>query len=168
MGNGRGIKHSIKSRKALLLTTAVLAGIVGIGVPSATETAQAATTPTCTAIANPSGPAWCIWSGTGGTGSQEAIGQSTVLDLDNYYIRNLDKSVEDAVGANGGKMYLRLYYSLNLKGSWVCLDPGTFLYDTFYYNFNNAPSQPGYGQSIYDNVASLSWTSSACGNPIVP
>jgi hypothetical protein len=147
---------------------AAITAIAIMSIPSGA--AKAATTPYCNSPGNPTSPSWCIWTafngGLGYSGYTEASAWYSVPNLSTFEVRNLDKSLENAVGSDGGKLYLRLYYSPNYGGAWVCVNPGFFAGDTGAYYFDNGSGKAGFDQTIYDNVASLTYTTSACTNPL--
>jgi len=155
--------------KISLTAAAVLAASAMIGVPSVAEAAPVAKaapaaqpTESCVESDDPEANVYCIYMGTNGTGTY-MVTQLSLGDL--MLFRNADESVDNPIGLNNNKMYLRLYYSPNYAGSWVCMNPG-FIPNTSAYAFNNGPSLGGYGTSIWKNVASATLTGTACGNPI--
>jgi Peptidase inhibitor family I36 len=97
---------------------------------------------------------WCLYSGLNGNPLCWSS-LATVRYLSDYDCRNLDVSFANRTGG-----LVRMYYSPNLKGDWVCVNSGWYsnaLYNEFYV-FNNGPignAQYGTGQSIYLNVASI-------------
>ncbi len=59
--------------------------------------------------------------------------------------------------------WVRLYWGSNYTGAYFCLPPG-YGYATYYYPdlaFNEGKGSAGYGQKIWNNIASLRW-SGAC------
>ncbi|HEY8044523.1 MAG TPA: hypothetical protein VIF35_09670 [Streptosporangiaceae bacterium] len=153
--------------------------VMAQGGPSATATSRHAGSravlaakkqPVAPAIAAVSAPAcgnnvdvWCMWSGTEATGTQFGPKSGSIANLGNYSWRNLDESVENSAEPYG--VYLRLYYSPNYGGAWVCLNVGTYIQNTGNHSFNNGPNLAGYGATLYRNVASVSFTDSVCTNP---
>jgi Peptidase inhibitor family I36 len=103
---------------------------------------------------------YCIWQGINGTGNEEVNTTSDPL----LPYRNEDESVENS-GAPYD-LYLRLYYSPNYAGAWVCINPGSWLPNASNYNFNNGSGDAGYGATVWKNVASARFNTEACTNPI--
>lgn len=83
----------------------------------------------------------------------------------NYGCRNVDESFSNILS-----VAVRLYYSPNEQGAWVCIPAGwTSPKNSGLSNywFNNGPNAPGYGQGIWNNVASASVSSgNNCTNSI--
>jgi Peptidase inhibitor family I36 len=108
---------------------------------------------------------WCLYSGLNGNPLCWSS-LATVRYLSDYDCRNLDDSFANRTGG-----LVRMYYSPNLQGDWVCVNSGWYsnaLYNEFYV-FNNGPignAQYGTGQSIYLNVASIEVGSGKCSNPL--
>jgi hypothetical protein len=75
--------------------------------------------------------------------------------------RNVDESF-----ANRTSGLVRLYYSPNLQGAWVCINPGAYSNNLAGYVFNNGPDRAGYGAPLENDVASSSVASGDCGNPL--
>src|SRR5215469_7893963 len=75
--------------------------------------------------------------------------------------RNRDESI-----ANGSRDLVRMFFSPNLAGAWVCINPGTQFANLFGLRFNNGPNRPGYGFPVEDDVASIQFASGLCGNPL--
>jgi Peptidase inhibitor family I36 len=77
--------------------------------------------------------------------------------------RNADESF-----ANRTSGLVRLYYSPDLKGDWVCINPGAYSNNLAGYVFNNGPDKPGYGNGarLENNVASSSVGFGHCSNPL--
>lgn len=80
----------------------------------------------------------------------------------NYGCRNVDEAF-----ANLLSVAVRLYYSPNEKGAWVCVPAGWTSSDLYGYTFNNGSGDAGYGQLIFNNVASARVSgSNNCTNKI--
>lgn len=122
-------------------------------------TIAAASAPTC----GDNVDVWCMWSGTDATISQLGPKSGSIANLGSISWRNIDESVENSAEPYG--VYLRLYYSPNYGGAWVCLNVGTYIQNTANHSFNNGPKLAGYGATLYRNVASVSFTDSVCTNP---
>lgn len=104
---------------------------------------------------------WCDYASTSGSKlCQEQSG--TVRYWSNFGCRNVDESF-----ANRTSGLVRLYYSPNLKGPWVCVDSGWYSnnLNNGAYKFNNG-SGTGYGEKIINNVASSSTALGTCTNPL--
>jgi hypothetical protein len=147
---------------SILLPTA---GVAGLGTSSASaqligsNTAAHAASPDVPSTCDPSSV--CLYSETGYHGIKYDT-NSDNSNLDSVSFRNLDESVASAFTAK----YVRLYYSPNYDGAWVCLDPGTSISNVASVTFNNGSGEAGFGQSIYQNVASVGINSSKCTNPV--
>jgi hypothetical protein len=155
--------------RSLKLSSLAIVGIslLSVAVPGAA--ASAATRPAAKAASAHAGSAspnlscpdtgWCIFLSTYYTGSWESGAVNEPL----MPYRNQDESESNYRG------WLRLYYSPNYAGAWVCIDDGTDIPDTSKYVFNNGAGKAGYGATLWNNVASLTWSSSSssiCSNPI--
>ncbi len=81
--------------------------------------------------------------------------------------RNVDEYFADELPDSDA---IRLYYSPNEDGAWVCVPNGfgaTNSGNLSGYTFNNGPGDAGYGQSIENNVASSKVADgNNCSNPI--
>lgn len=75
--------------------------------------------------------------------------------------RNRDESI-----ANGSADVVRMFYSPNFAGAWVCINPGTQFANLSGYRFNNGPHRAGYGSPVEDDVASIQFGTGRCGNPL--
>lgn len=108
------------------------------------------------------GLSWCMWSGTDATGTQLGPEEGNIANLGSIGWRNIDESVENDAEPYGE--YLRLYYSPNYGGAWVCLNVGTYIQNTANHSFNNGSNLAGYGATLYRNVASVSFSDTKCTN----
>jgi hypothetical protein len=83
----------------------------------------------------------------------------------NYGCRNVDESFGNLLS-----VAVRLYYSPDEQGAWVCIPAGWISPKNSGlsgYYFNNGPNAPGYEQYIWNNVASASVSSANnCVNSI--
>jgi len=79
--------------------------------------------------------------------------------------RNLDESFANVSGDP-----VRVYYSPNFEGAWACVNSGWYSNDLNkdVYTFNNGGNgDAGYGQEIWENIASSAQASGGtCGNPL--
>jgi hypothetical protein len=105
----------------------------------------------------------CLWNGTNFGGSDSDFLFRSDGSLPGG-ISNNEKSGANEL--NGSSQYARLYWGSNFTGAWVCLNPGTSFSDFSNFTFNNGSGQPGFGQSIKNNIASVGLNSSACSNPL--
>jgi len=84
--------------------------------------------------------------------------------------RNKDEAFADIEDAAGGCCAVRLYYSPDWQGAWACVDIGWYSNDLNQeaYTFDNGPGRLGYGQEIWENVASSQIVegTSKCSNPL--
>lgn len=79
-----------------------------------------------------------------------------------YGCRNRDESFGNLMS-----VAVRLYYSPNQAGAWVCVPSEWNSTNLSGYTFNNGSGRPGYGQYIWNNIASSSVsTGNDCSNPI--
>lgn len=82
----------------------------------------------------------------------------------NYGCRNVDEYFEQPLPG----FVVRLYYSPNAGGAWVCVPYG-FVGSLAPYAFDDGPTTAGgYGQGIWNNVASSVVSAGTCGNPNSP
>jgi Peptidase inhibitor family I36 len=140
-------------------------------VSSLSEPAQPVSQAAATTAAIPQGAYtncpnkyWCLYSGLSGSGlCWHSL--ATVRYLSDYFCRN-----EDASFANRTPGLIRLYYSPNLSGDWVCVNSGWYSNNLFndFYKFNNGTSGTagGAGELIWMNVASVEVASGKCSNPL--
>jgi hypothetical protein len=169
-----GAKVKLSNTGVALFIAAV--AFAGVTVPSAADAASASPRSTATPeaagyaharsaplVVEPDcyvvGGDWCIWSGINGDGALE-YGTTSASSIS---LRNLDGSVENS--GDPYNLYLRLYYSPNYGGAWVCLNPGVWLANTANYKFNNGSGYPGYEKTLYDDVASVRFNTDPCSNP---
>jgi hypothetical protein len=163
---GLGVISMAAVLTGMLASPAIAApGRVGspaaLAVPAHTGArAVAAATPNC----SEDGDSWCLWTKVNAGGTEFGPNHGSDNNLGTIGLRNSDGSVENE--AEPYAVYLRLYYSPNYAGAWVCLDAATYIANTANYIFNNGTNRPGYHATLYDNVASVSFNSSACTNPI--
>jgi hypothetical protein len=76
--------------------------------------------------------------------------------------RNVDESF-----ANRTSGLVRLYYSPDLQGAWVCIDASKYSNNLAGYVFNNGGSgKAGYGAPLENDVASSETASGNCSNPL--
>jgi hypothetical protein len=75
--------------------------------------------------------------------------------------RNVDESF-----ANRTSGLVRLYYSPDLGGAWVCIDASKYSNNLAGYVFNNGSGKAGYGAALENDVASSSTASGNCSNPL--
>jgi hypothetical protein len=107
---------------------------------------------------------YCDFVGT--NGNDECFGISlSQPNWGNYDCRNLDESFANR---DGEGILVRLYYSPNYQGAWACVNDGWYSNDLNkdVYTFNNGAGDAGYGQEIWDNVASSYEADGTCGNPL--
>jgi hypothetical protein len=74
--------------------------------------------------------------------------------------RNVDEAFD-----NNTPDVVRLYYSPNYSGAWVCIPAHTGIENLSGKPFNNGSGLAGYGQSIFNNVASSTISTGTCSNP---
>jgi|HubBroStandDraft_6_1064221.scaffolds.fasta_scaffold435373_2 hypothetical protein len=92
---------------------------------------------------------------------------SGVDDLPNWNelgCRNLDESM-----ANVSGFPVRVYYEPNWQGAWACLNNGWYSNDLNkdVYTFSSGKGDAGYGQEIWENIASSAQaTGGSCSNPL--
>jgi hypothetical protein len=75
--------------------------------------------------------------------------------------RNVDESFFNRPG-----YVVRLYYSPNYAGAWVCFPQNTGISNLAGYTFNNGPGRAGYGARVENDVASSALYQGSCSNPI--
>jgi Peptidase inhibitor family I36 len=75
--------------------------------------------------------------------------------------RNVDESL-----ANRTSGLVRLYYSPNKAGAWVCLDSGFYSNNLSPYTFDNGQGRAGYGYPVNNDVASSEVGTGSCSNPL--
>jgi hypothetical protein len=103
---------------------------------------------------------YCDYAGTSGS-------DLCLLDnaTDRYWsdagCRNVDESF-----ANRTSGLVRLYYSPDLGGAWVCIDASKYSNNLAGYVFNNGSGKAGYGAPLENDVASSSTASGNCSNPL--
>jgi Peptidase inhibitor family I36 len=116
------------------------------------------------AFDNCPGGRWCLYYGPNGQPlCWDSL--STVRYLSDYGCRNEDWSF-----ANRTSGLVRMYYSPNLGGDWVCVNSGWYSnnLENQAYRFNNGTSgvAGGQGELIWRNVASVEVASGKCSNPL--
>lgn len=105
---------------------------------------------------------YCNFKQTDGNGfcfdSDEAISNWNAAGC-----RNIDESFSNRLGE-----LVRLYYSPNYQGAWACVDNGWYSnnMNKDVYTFDNGSGDAGYGQEIWDNVASSKPAGGSCSNPL--
>ena len=73
----------------------------------------------------------------------------------------------DASFYNNSLYSVRLYYSPNEKGAWVCIKSNTTISNiNSSYVFDNGSGDPGYHSPLRNDVASSNMTIQTCTNPI--
>jgi Peptidase inhibitor family I36 len=133
--------------------TMAVAAVLALGSP-----AMASTDSKNAALAFPcSAGYFCLYTANNWTGSELKVNTSQP-NLGSF--RNTDNSEANGVGP------VRLYYSPNYGGAWVCTISGLAITPLSDYTFNNGSGLAGYGQNIANNVASIKVGGSACTNPI--
>jgi hypothetical protein len=112
---------------------------------------------------NCTGGLWCDYSGTNGTLECIYSAGSTNWANKLFECRNSDESF-----ANRTSGLVRLYFSPNQKGAWVCINASKYDNNLAGFKFNNENSgnTAGYGQPIEDNVASSQVAGGSCSNPL--
>jgi hypothetical protein len=164
----------------------VFTAFVGIGFSSAASASPSARLTTAHRAAERSRPnapipgepscplngnlyTWCIWTGTGGTGSVIDAGIS-IPNLGVAGYRNVDESVENDGSSPPPGVTLFLYYSPNYQGAWLCLPGGYYVANASTWHFNQGKGLAGYDQSIWHNVASVKFVGDfdACLSVIAP
>jgi hypothetical protein len=68
--------------------------------------------------------------------------------------------------ANDSGSTVRLYFSPSFGGAHVCINPHTEFSSISRFSFNSGSGLAGFGQTIINNVASMSIGGSACTNPL--
>jgi len=63
---------------------------------------------------------------------------------------------------------VRIYYSPNYAGAWACLPAFEAYFDLNQSDetFDNGAGRPGYGQQVWENVASSAFGTGSCSNPM--
>jgi hypothetical protein len=103
---------------------------------------------------------YCDYAGT--NGSDLCLEASVSLpNWGDYGCRNVDESF-----ANRTSGLVRLYYSPDYQGAWVCIDASKYSNNLAPYTFNNGSSSAGYGAPLENDVASSSTASGNCTNPL--
>jgi hypothetical protein len=176
------LKRRILKLTVAAATIASVVGLTGLAATAAT-TAQTATTTAASASLTATHPVqggtqvpksaspdqaydncasgyYCDYVGTDGS-------DICLLDnaTDRYWsdagCRNVDESF-----ANRTSGLVRLYYSPDLGGAWVCIDASKYSNNLSGYVFNNGSGKAGYGASLENDVASSSTASGSCSNPL--
>jgi hypothetical protein len=98
----------------------------------------------------------CLWTETSYNGTVEALFQSDPSLPSG--ISNNEKSAADELS---GK-YVRFYYGPSYSGAWRCYNPTNATSNLSDVTFNKGQGDGGYGQSLYDNIASVGINTSAC------
>lgn len=162
------ITIGITAVTAASISTAALAAtgsVTRLGHPVSNSAAvhQHAVEPDTGAYTNCQRGLWCDYIGT--SGRYECIYSSGTTNWSNTFFqcRNLDESF-----ANRTSGLVRLYYSPNEQGAWVCIDASKYENNLsgFVFNNENKAETAGYGQPIKDNVASSEAASGNCSNPL--
>jgi hypothetical protein len=91
------------------------------------------------------------------------VADSGISNWGVYGCRNIDESFANETGG-----LMRLYYSPDHHGAWACVNNGWYSNDMNkdIYTFDNGSGDAGYGQEIWDNVASNTTASGSCSNPL--
>jgi hypothetical protein len=109
------------------------------------------------------GTSWCDYVHTSFStlcgGAPIAFVQGT-FNMATIGCRNIDESL--ATDNRFTNLILRLYYSPNAGGAHACLGKNAQISNLTNTTFNHNPGQPGYGQSVFNNVASVTWTPTPC------
>jgi peptidase inhibitor family I36 len=101
--------------------------------------------------------AGCLWNGTNYGGSQEEVMFQSFSSLPSG-ISNNEKS---AANKFSGK-YVRFYFGPSFSGAWRCFNPNAASSDLHNLTFNKGNGRGGFGQSLFDNIASVGINTSAC------
>ena len=77
--------------------------------------------------------------------------------------RNQDEGL-----TNHTNVIVRIYYSPDYKGAWTCLPAWEYYSNLNHSNetFNSGQGKAGYGQQVWENVASSGFGTGTCSNPM--
>ena len=154
------MRNKIPAVAAVLLSVAVMPMSNAFGASAASVTKNEDVKVALRSAPANSGSGWIIFSDiyqsvvcTGGKSSVNNLGTC----------RNQDKGISNALSDP-----IRIYYSINHNGAWACLPAQTVYQNLNHSNqtFNNGSGDAGYGQQVWENVASLSVFEGSCSNPM--
>jgi hypothetical protein len=107
---------------------------------------------------------YCDWSIKNGSNNLNDPGVCLAVDVSvtNWgACRNVDESFFNAT-----LVAVRLFYSPSYVGAWICIPATTYLGDLSNITFNNGTTDAGYGDSVFNDVASSQLSSADnCTNP---
>jgi hypothetical protein len=155
-----------KSFVAVQAAAAVVASAFTLGAPAATANAATAARNVPTVLLGayvncPSGD-FCEFTSTNGNGTDCTSVSSAHPLYFSLWIGDQLCGFESFANRDG--YIVRLYYNNNQRGAWVCVPNGYYNNDPSSVTFNNGSGDPGYGQSIYNNVQSGEVGSGNCSN----
>jgi hypothetical protein len=119
------------------------------------------------AYTNCSNGYFCTFSGTDGTQSSDGL-YSCEWPVVPPYAFSLNVPIDCGTEsmANRTGDIVRLYYGGHLNGAWVCAPAGYYNNDVANIDFNNGPTDSGYGESVWNNVGSMEIATGSCSNPL--